>query len=434
MPINVRRFFATVSLGLFGTTAIISAQAPQANPTATPTQPSITIVERQPTSSEVMRERISKAKAFIAVRNYNAAIYELENIRRETSDQSVNAVTNVLLMNSYLEQGDYKRAQGFLNEFFKAYKSNSAQGNMYYATVAAQVIKGARNQVERYRGLGLSVADRNLPLEAVNDIERMRETLELVITQAKELGVDKTRSAVAMALLEEATNSRSMIARDDYDARRWRDELGDSREQIASSRSVIMNAIDGSTVSGPVSKDVVAMNTSAASQPAQNVPTPAVLNPVGTDAAKPKPSETLMAANTKPVVEPPATQPTAEPQRTRVIEDKPVVEPPKQQAPQQTAEVTPTGPMDVGSLIAYATTRQAPIYPPAAKTMRATGIVKVEITVDETGEVAEVQKTTGPSLLQTAAKDAIRKWKFKPFVRDGQPVKAIGFVNFNFSL
>ena len=37
-------------------------------------------------------------------------------------------------------------------------------------------------------------------------------------------------------------------------------------------------------------------------------------------------------------------------------------------------------------------------------------------------------------MLQAAAKDAIRKWEFKPFVRGGQPVKAIGFVNFNFSL
>ncbi|MCA1609236.1 MAG: hypothetical protein LC730_07260, partial [Acidobacteria bacterium] len=127
-----------------------------------------------------MRDRISKAKAFIAVRNYNAAIYELENIRRETSDTSVNAVSNVLLINSYIEQGDYKRAQDFLGEFFKAYKSNSANGNLYYNAVAAQVVKGARNQFERYRALGLLVSDRNLPLEAVNDIERMRELVEAV--------------------------------------------------------------------------------------------------------------------------------------------------------------------------------------------------------------------------------------------------------------
>jgi protein TonB len=90
--------------------------------------------------------------------------------------------------------------------------------------------------------------------------------------------------------------------------------------------------------------------------------------------------------------------------------------------------------VDVGSLIGYATKQQAPIYPPAARSMRTSGIVKVEVTISETGEVTEVQKASGPMMLQTAAKDAIKKWKFKPFVRDGQPVKANGFVNFNFSL
>src|SRR5687768_15221322 len=151
MPLAVKNILASIFLGLFGTIAFISADT-----TLPPTSP---LVEKPPTSSEVMRERVSKAKAYIAVRNYNAAIYELENIRRETSDTSVNAVANVLLMNTYLEQGDYKRAQDFLNEFFKSYKSNSTIGNMYYSSVAAQVIKGARNQVERYRALGLSVSD-----------------------------------------------------------------------------------------------------------------------------------------------------------------------------------------------------------------------------------------------------------------------------------
>ena len=236
MPSRFRTFLVSLSLGLFGTVAIISAQTPQTSQTNTANPPTAPLIEKQPTSAEIMRERISKAKAYIAVRNYNAAIYELENIRRETSDSSVNAVTNVLLMNTYLEQGDYKRAQDFLGEFFRSYKSNSASGNLYYSAIAGQVIKGARNQVDRYRALGLNVSDRNLPLEAVNDIERMREILETVITQSKELGADKTKSATAMALLEEATNSRAIIARDDYDARRWRDALGDSREQLANSR------------------------------------------------------------------------------------------------------------------------------------------------------------------------------------------------------
>jgi protein TonB len=61
-------------------------------------------------------------------------------------------------------------------------------------------------------------------------------------------------------------------------------------------------------------------------------------------------------------------------------------------------------------------------------------MVKVEVTVDEEGNVAVVQNASGPALLQGAAKDAIKKWRFRPFVKDGQPVKAIGYVNFNFAL
>jgi len=66
--------------------------------------------------------------------------------------------------------------------------------------------------------------------------------------------------------------------------------------------------------------------------------------------------------------------------------------------------------------------------------MRATGVVKVEVIVDENGDVTEVKKAEGHQLLQAAAKDAIRKWKFRPLMRDGQAVRASGFVNFNFTL
>ena len=397
-----------------------------------------------------MRERISKAKAYIAVRNYNAAIYELENIRRETSDQSVNAVTNVLLMNSYLEMGDYKRAQDFLASFYKSYKSNSANGNFYYSSVAAQVVKGARNQVERYRALGLTVSDRNLPLEAVNDIERMRETLEQVITQAKDLSTDKTKSAAALALLEEATNSRSMIARDDYDAKRWRDEVADSREQIQSSSSVVINAMDGTTVANEPPRQLVAANNSVTTPTPQasvtgNQETP-IFKPVveqkpkvdsNAVAPQPKPNENLVASLEKPAVSGPAiVEEKRDPRRDRVTEltPTPTLEIKKELAPAPAQTSESTSILDVGSLIAYATKQAAPTYPPAAKSMRATGVVKVEVTVDENGDVTEVQKASGPSLLQTAAKDAIKRWKFKPFVREGQPVKATGFVNFNFSL
>jgi TonB family protein len=389
-------------------------------------------------------------------------------------------------MNSYLEMSDYKRAQDMLNEFYNAQKANKPNAQASYIAVAGQIVRGARNRIERYNALGLNVADRTLPLEAVTDIEKMRDTLEVVITQSKEIGKEKAKTSDAMALLEEAANSRSMMARDDYDARRWRDEVGDAREQLTSSRSVVLNAVNDST------GDTVAQNTvntagaipisspgSATLKPIGNagvsMPVPVALDPTSKSSEKTLASvnndkplvpnvSTAKPAEQKPVQENKPATPNENPENGRyryvpntqektdeVRMQKPITpakEEPKIQVP-NVAPVTQTqtpnttaatdvskdgSPMDVGSLIAYATKQAQPVYPPAARTMRTTGVVKVEVTVDENGDVTEVQHTSGPSLLQTAAKEAVRRWKFRPFTKDGQPVKATGFVNFIFSL
>lgn len=456
MPSNVRRFYTSILFLTFAA-GTIAAQAQQTLPTPVQPAANATTAAKAPTSGDIMRERISKSKAYIAVRNYNAAIYELENIRRETSDSSVNAVSTVLLMNSYLEQGDYKKANEFLGELYTQQKSNKLNAGAYHSAVSAQVVKSARNQIDRYRALGLMVSDRNLPLEAVNDIERMRETLELVITQAKEMSADKTKSAGAMGILEEATNTRSALARDDYDARRWRDAIADSREQLANSRSVITNAVDGTTtqtvvpqVSGSasqqsgVSQNTVVPGISTAvpmqsGQPQNN--TQPIFRPVGGEPIRP--GDTQASVTAKPLTETNKATPTRispiNAERGRVVPNRPNVDSAvagsEVSSNSSTSDVAGnTSPLEVGSLIAYATSQQAPNYPAAARNVRASGVVKVEITVNETGDVTAVQKTTGPPMLQTAAKDAIRKWKFRPFKRGGQPVKATGFVNFNFNL
>ncbi len=152
------------------------------------------------------------------------------------------------------------------------------------------------------------------------------------------------------------------------------------------------------------------------------------VNPAVTTSAKP--NDNLIAANDRPVVA--ETKPSPEPSKPIVVQSPPRENPePVKQAQPETPK--DSGPMEVGSLIGYATKRSTPVYPVAARSMRATGVVKVEVTVDEAGDVTEVQKTSGPPLLQTAAKEAVRKWKFKPFTRDGQPVRATGFVSFSFT-
>jgi TonB family protein len=435
MPLNVRRFYTSVLLVL-----------------------TISMIGWAQTSGDVMRERVAKAKAFIAVRNYNAAIYELENIRRETSDPTVNSVTNILLINSFLEQGDYKRAQDFLSELAKSNKPNASAN---YIAAAGQVVKGARNQIERYRALGLSVSDRNLPKDAVNDVDKMRETLEKVVEQTKVLSKDKAQTSNAMALMEEASNTRGSLARDTFDANRWKNETADAREDLANSRSVVINAVS-ETPSETTQPNIIAAspaptNTLKIPEPTNTLKindTPPILQPVPTStektvAVKSEPVNKPIIAENKPaeIIKP--TETTADgnsndaalKSRTRIAEKS--VQPTitkvenKIESPAPTTESVEaknTSPLQVGSLVNFATQKTNPVYPTMAKNMRMTGVVKVDLVIDENGLVAEVQNLSGPAMLQRAATDAVKKWKFKPFTRDGQATKATGFVSFNFSL
>jgi periplasmic protein TonB len=153
--------------------------------------------------------------------------------------------------------------------------------------------------------------------------------------------------------------------------------------------------------------------------------------------AEPAPAKTGPAKDPEPIYVRSAP-PTAQKEAPKETQKTPPVEP-EVKGPAENAVAkletseTDSGPLDVGQLLPYATNRPQPIYPAAARTIRATGVVKLEVMIDENGDVTDIQKASGHAMLQSAAKEAVRKWKFKPFMRDGQPVKATGFVNFNFN-
>jgi len=305
----------------------------------------------------------------------------------------------------------------------------------------------------------LNVSDRNLPKEAVTDIDKMRETLETIVEQSKLIGKDAKQTSDATALLEEATATRGSLARDDFDANRWKTENADSREMMIASRSVVVNAVNEQPTETTTQNDSVASNpvqTNAAliTSPQANTPKPnesvASLQPVPNNSN----TQLTIAETPKPEVKKPEetnttasenTQTPNLPVRNRRVEG----ETQNQIQPQQTnannaasnnaeaannAATNNASQIEIGSLIAYATERVNPVYPQMARNMRTTGVVKVELIIDENGQVVQVQNASGPAMLQNAAKDAVKKWRFKPFTRDGQPVRASGFVNFNFSL
>lgn len=76
--------------------------------------------------------------------------------------------------------------------------------------------------------------------------------------------------------------------------------------------------------------------------------------------------------------------------------------------------------------------RVEPIYPRKAKEARVEGTVVVEITVNETGEVSEIETVSGPDLLREAAVEAVRQWRYTPTLLNGEPaiVKATVTIQF----
>ena len=101
----------------------------------------------------------------------------------------------------------------------------------------------------------------------------------------------------------------------------------------------------------------------------------------------------------------------------------PTPEPPKK-------NVTISG----GVLNGKAVSKPAPAYPAIAKAARASGAVNVQITVDESGRVVSAVPVSGHPLLQQAAAQAVRGWRFTPTLLSGQPVKVTGVVIVNFTL
>lgn len=63
-----------------------------------------------------------------------------------------------------------------------------------------------------------------------------------------------------------------------------------------------------------------------------------------------------------------------------------------------------------------------PVYPAMAKTQRVSGGVTIDALIDVNGRVTTMKVVSGPALLQEAAMDALKQWKYQPATLDGKAV------------
>jgi protein TonB len=79
-------------------------------------------------------------------------------------------------------------------------------------------------------------------------------------------------------------------------------------------------------------------------------------------------------------------------------------------------------------------TKVAALYPTQARAVRQQGTVILEALVGEDGFVKDVKVISGPPLLRQAASDAVKRWKYKPYKLNGQPITAQTQVKLDFKL
>jgi TonB family protein len=90
------------------------------------------------------------------------------------------------------------------------------------------------------------------------------------------------------------------------------------------------------------------------------------------------------------------------------------------------------GPISAGVLNGKAIILPKPDYPAEAKAAGAEGVVVIQVTIDEQGNVTEARALSGPKMLHEVSVNAALQAKFPPTLLQGEAVKVTGVLVFNF--
>jgi protein TonB len=75
-----------------------------------------------------------------------------------------------------------------------------------------------------------------------------------------------------------------------------------------------------------------------------------------------------------------------------------------------------------------------PVYPAIAKTARVQGNVVLQAEISKEGAIQNLRVISGPPLLVQSALDAVKQWRYRPYVLNGEPVEVETTVTVVFSL
>lgn len=75
-----------------------------------------------------------------------------------------------------------------------------------------------------------------------------------------------------------------------------------------------------------------------------------------------------------------------------------------------------------------------PAYPPLARQARIQGVVVLQAQISKEGNIENLQLISGHPMLAPAAIEAVKQWKYRPYLLNGEPVEVDTQVQVNFTL
>ena len=75
-----------------------------------------------------------------------------------------------------------------------------------------------------------------------------------------------------------------------------------------------------------------------------------------------------------------------------------------------------------------------PTYPALARSARVQGQVVLQAVISKQGAIENLKVLTGHPLLVPAAIEAVRQWRYRPYVLNNEPVEVETQITVNFSL
>jgi len=117
---------------------------------------------------------------------------------------------------------------------------------------------------------------------------------------------------------------------------------------------------------------------------------------------------------------------------TILVDGKPL--PPVPDAPSAPIEQPKRVNISAGVAAGMIISKTSPVYPDDAKKAGVSGRVELEAIIGRDGMVQNLKVVSGPDLLQQAALDAVKTWRYRPYLLNGEPVEVRTIINVVFTL